>query len=96
MVQPSEVNAKTEGTILLADKEDQDSMTGRGGMNESHGKMLVKEGMKGLKLRWEKGVGGAKGRRSSFFELYLQIMFTMWSKYVGFALAENISKLMVI
>ena len=58
--------------------------------------MLVKEGMKGLKLRRGKGVGGAKGRSSSFFKLYLQIMFTMWSKRVGFALAENIGELVVI
>ena len=65
-------------------------------MNESHSEMLVKEGMKGLKLRWGKGVGGAKGRRGSFFMLYHQIMFAMWSKHVSFALTENIGKLMVI
>ena len=64
---------KTEGTILLVDEEDQGGMNGRGGMNESHGEMLIKEGMKGLKLGRGKGVGGAKGRRSSFIELYLQI-----------------------
>ena len=58
--------------------------------------MLVEEGTKGLKLGREKGVGVAKGRRSSFFELYLQIMFIMRSKCVGFALTENISELVVI
>ena len=85
-----------EGTILLADKEDWGSVSRRGGTNESHGKMLIKEGTKGLKLGRGKGTGGAKGRRSSFFKLYLQIMFVMRSKHVGFALAENIGELMVI
>ena len=49
-----------------------------------------------LKLRQGKEIGGAKGRRSFFFELYLQIMFVMWSKYVGSALTESIGELVVI
>ena len=83
-------------TILLADEENQGSMSRREGTNESHSEMLVKEGMKELKLRWGKEVGGAKGRRGSFFKLYLLIMFVMQSKHVGFALTENINELMVI
>ena len=71
-------------------------MSRQGGTNESHSEMLVEKGIKGLKLRQGQGVGGAKGRRSSLFKLYLQIMFTMRSKCVSFALTENISKLMVI
>ena len=65
-------------------------------MNESHSEMLVKEGMKGFKLRQGKGIGGTKGRRSSFFKLYLQIIFAMWSKCVSLALTENIGELVVI
>ena len=65
-------------------------------MNEFHSEMLIEEGTKGFKLRQGKGVGGAKGRRSFFFELYLQIMFMMRSKHVSFALTENISELVVI
>ena len=36
LVESSEVNAKTKGTILLADKEDQSGVSGGGRMDETH------------------------------------------------------------
>ena len=50
-----EVNAKMEGTILLA-KENQGSMSKGGGTNESHSEVPIEEYMEGFKLRWGKGV----------------------------------------
>ena len=77
------------------DEDDQGNMS-RGGMNEFDSKVFTNECTKGFKLRWKKEVNGSKGMRSFCFELYLQIMFGMQSKHVGFALTENIGKLMVI
>jgi hypothetical protein len=43
LVESSEVNAKTEGTILLADEEDWSSVSGGRGMDKTVSKVLIKE-----------------------------------------------------
>ena len=52
--------------------------------------------MKGTKLRGGKGVGSSQRRGSAVFQVDLQIMFTMWSQRVSLALAEDVSKVVVV
>ena len=52
--------------------------------------------MKGTKLRGGKGVGSSQRRGSTVFQIDLEIVLMMWSSHVSFALAEDISKVMVV
>ena len=52
--------------------------------------------MKGAKLRGGKGVGCSQRRGSAVFQVDLQIVLTTESWCVSFALAEDISKVVVV
>jgi len=67
LVESLEVNTKTEGTILLADKKDWSGMSEGGRADEVHGKMLIEEHPEGSKLKEQKKTSSTQWRQGSFF-----------------------------
>jgi len=64
--------------------------------DETHIKVFLNEFLESLLFRYQKRVYRANWRLNTFFQVDLEVIRMMRSKYFSFGFAENISKFMIL
>jgi hypothetical protein len=95
-VEPSEVDAEAEASILFLDEKDRCSVRGRAGTDESCSEVFLDEISERLQFYLRERIHRSYRRRRPFLEIYFQIVWSVRSEVEGLGLTEYISKVMVL
>ncbi|EJF57828.1 hypothetical protein DICSQDRAFT_68362 [Dichomitus squalens LYAD-421 SS1] len=96
LVEPTVINAESQGPVLLLDEEDRSSAQRVGRVDEAGAEVLVDVFSEGVQFQLREGVDGTEWRYRTFLEGDLEVVGVVLQKSVGLGLAEDVRELMVL
>ena len=94
-IETSEVHAKTEGTVLFANKEDRSAVGGRGGTNETGTEILVNELFECLHFGVGDGIDATWWDGCTRLQINGKIVGLVFRETISPFLGEDIRKFMI-